>query len=89
MELLAYHKRLLNHLVEENIVHELGVKYKLGLLMAHLPNDLIMRWQQRQTPVDLTSEVEITKEIHAIAAQAETFNKSLRDAWSKELSSRT
>uniref|UniRef100_A0A0G4H9B1 Uncharacterized protein n=1 Tax=Chromera velia CCMP2878 TaxID=1169474 RepID=A0A0G4H9B1_9ALVE len=29
-ELLAHHKRLLNHLVEENIVHELGVKYRLG-----------------------------------------------------------
>uniref|UniRef100_A0A0G4FUZ1 Uncharacterized protein n=1 Tax=Chromera velia CCMP2878 TaxID=1169474 RepID=A0A0G4FUZ1_9ALVE len=85
MELLAHHKRLLNHLVEENIVHELGVKYRLGLLTAHLPNDLIMRWQERQTPVDLTSEVEITKEIHAIAAQAETFNKSLGDAWDQGL----
>uniref|UniRef100_A0A0G4I8R0 Uncharacterized protein n=1 Tax=Chromera velia CCMP2878 TaxID=1169474 RepID=A0A0G4I8R0_9ALVE len=84
-ELLAYHKRLLNHLVEENIVHELGVKYRLGLLMAHLPNDLIMRWQERQNPVDLTSEVEIIKEIHGIAAQAETFNKSLGDAWDRGL----
>uniref|UniRef100_A0A0G4FS11 Uncharacterized protein n=1 Tax=Chromera velia CCMP2878 TaxID=1169474 RepID=A0A0G4FS11_9ALVE len=80
-ELLTYHKRLLNHLVEENIVHELGVKYRLGLLTAHLPNDLIMRWQERQNPVDLTSEVEIIKEIHVIAAQAETLNKSLGDAW--------
>uniref|UniRef100_A0A0G4FTG7 Uncharacterized protein n=1 Tax=Chromera velia CCMP2878 TaxID=1169474 RepID=A0A0G4FTG7_9ALVE len=84
-ELLAYHKRLLNHLVEENIVRGLGVKYRLGLLTAYLPNDLIMRWQERQTPVDLTSEVEITKEIYAIAAQAETFNKSLRDAWDRGL----
>uniref|UniRef100_A0A0G4HG63 Uncharacterized protein n=1 Tax=Chromera velia CCMP2878 TaxID=1169474 RepID=A0A0G4HG63_9ALVE len=80
-ELLAHHKRLLNHLVEENIVHGLGMKYRFGLLMAYLPNDLIMRWQERQTPVDLTSEVEITKEIYAIATQAETFNKSLGDAW--------
>uniref|UniRef100_A0A0G4GFC2 Uncharacterized protein n=1 Tax=Chromera velia CCMP2878 TaxID=1169474 RepID=A0A0G4GFC2_9ALVE len=79
-ELLVHHKCLLNHLVEENIVHELGVKYRLGLLTAHLPNDLIMRWQERQNPVDLTSEVEIIKEIHVIAAQAETFNKSLGDA---------
>uniref|UniRef100_A0A0G4HHN3 Uncharacterized protein n=1 Tax=Chromera velia CCMP2878 TaxID=1169474 RepID=A0A0G4HHN3_9ALVE len=46
-ELLAHHKRLLNYLVEENIVHELGVKYRLELLTAHLPNDLIMRWQER------------------------------------------
>uniref|UniRef100_A0A0G4HV07 Uncharacterized protein n=1 Tax=Chromera velia CCMP2878 TaxID=1169474 RepID=A0A0G4HV07_9ALVE len=46
-ELLTHHKRLLNHLVEENIVHELVVKYRLGLLTAHLPNDLIMRWQER------------------------------------------
>uniref|UniRef100_A0A0G4HKU7 Uncharacterized protein n=1 Tax=Chromera velia CCMP2878 TaxID=1169474 RepID=A0A0G4HKU7_9ALVE len=84
-ELLAYHKRLLNHLVEENIVHKLGVKYRLGLLTAHLPNDLIMRWQERQNPVDLTSEVEIIKEIHGIAAQAETFNKSLGDAWDRGL----
>eukprot|EP00820_Chromera_velia_P007367 Cvel_19663.t1-p1 / transcript=Cvel_19663.t1 / gene=Cvel_19663 / organism=Chromera_velia_CCMP2878 / gene_product=hypothetical protein / transcript_product=hypothetical protein / location=Cvel_scaffold1714:12029-13694(+) / protein_length=555 / sequence_SO=supercontig / SO=protein_coding / is_pseudo=false len=84
-ELLAYHKRLLNHLVEENIIHELGMKYRLRLLMAHLPNDLIMRWQERQTPVDLTSKVEITKELHAIAAQAETFNKSLGDAWDRGL----
>uniref|UniRef100_A0A0G4I2K9 Uncharacterized protein n=1 Tax=Chromera velia CCMP2878 TaxID=1169474 RepID=A0A0G4I2K9_9ALVE len=53
--------------------------------MAHLPNDLIMRWQERQNPVDLTSEVEITKEIHAIAAQAETFNKSLGDIWDRGL----
>uniref|UniRef100_A0A0G4HU56 Uncharacterized protein n=1 Tax=Chromera velia CCMP2878 TaxID=1169474 RepID=A0A0G4HU56_9ALVE len=84
-ELLAHHKRLLNHLVEENIVHKLGVKYRLGLLTAHLPNNLIMRWQERQNPVDLTSEVEITKEIHTIAAQAETFNKSLGDAWDRGL----
>uniref|UniRef100_A0A0G4GJE3 Uncharacterized protein n=1 Tax=Chromera velia CCMP2878 TaxID=1169474 RepID=A0A0G4GJE3_9ALVE len=63
-ELLAYHKRLLNHLVEENIVHELS---------------------ERQSPVDLTSKVEITKEIHVIAAQAETFNKSLGDAWNRGL----
>uniref|UniRef100_A0A0G4HHB1 Uncharacterized protein n=1 Tax=Chromera velia CCMP2878 TaxID=1169474 RepID=A0A0G4HHB1_9ALVE len=84
-ELLVHHKRLLNHLVEENIVHELGVKYRFGLLTAHLPNDLIMRWQERQNPVDLTSEVEITKEIHAIAAQAETFNKFLGDAWDRGL----
>uniref|UniRef100_A0A0G4GT23 Uncharacterized protein n=1 Tax=Chromera velia CCMP2878 TaxID=1169474 RepID=A0A0G4GT23_9ALVE len=50
--------------------------------MAHLPNDLIMRWQERQNPVDLTSEVEIIKEIHVIAAaQTETFNKSLCNAW--------
>uniref|UniRef100_A0A0G4I9R1 Uncharacterized protein n=1 Tax=Chromera velia CCMP2878 TaxID=1169474 RepID=A0A0G4I9R1_9ALVE len=84
-ELLIYHKRLLNHLVEKNIVHEFGMKYRLGLLTAHLPNDLIMRWQERQTPVDFTSEVEITKEIHAIAAQAETFNKSLGDAWDRGL----
>uniref|UniRef100_A0A0G4FR86 Uncharacterized protein n=1 Tax=Chromera velia CCMP2878 TaxID=1169474 RepID=A0A0G4FR86_9ALVE len=60
-ELLAYHKCLLNYLVEENIVHELG------------------------NPVDLTSEVEIIKEIHVIAAQAETFNKSLGDAWDRGL----
>uniref|UniRef100_A0A0G4GD38 Uncharacterized protein n=1 Tax=Chromera velia CCMP2878 TaxID=1169474 RepID=A0A0G4GD38_9ALVE len=80
-ELLAHHKRLLNHVVEENIVHKLGVKYRLGLLTAHLPNDLIMRWQERQNPVDLTSEVEIIKEIYVIAAQAETFNKFLGDAW--------
>uniref|UniRef100_A0A0G4IE18 Uncharacterized protein n=1 Tax=Chromera velia CCMP2878 TaxID=1169474 RepID=A0A0G4IE18_9ALVE len=53
--------------------------------MAHLSNDLIMRWQERQNSVDLTSEVEITKEIHVIAAQAETFNKSLRDAWDRGL----
>uniref|UniRef100_A0A0G4GL86 Uncharacterized protein n=1 Tax=Chromera velia CCMP2878 TaxID=1169474 RepID=A0A0G4GL86_9ALVE len=48
-ELLAHHKHLLNHLVEENIVYELGVKYtvRLGLLTAHLLNDLIMRWQER------------------------------------------
>uniref|UniRef100_A0A0G4HIM4 Uncharacterized protein n=1 Tax=Chromera velia CCMP2878 TaxID=1169474 RepID=A0A0G4HIM4_9ALVE len=26
-ELLAYYKRLLNYLVEENIVHKLGTKY--------------------------------------------------------------
>uniref|UniRef100_A0A0G4H976 Uncharacterized protein n=1 Tax=Chromera velia CCMP2878 TaxID=1169474 RepID=A0A0G4H976_9ALVE len=39
-ELLAYHKRLLNHLVEENIVYELGMKSRLGLLMGHLPNDV-------------------------------------------------
>uniref|UniRef100_A0A0G4IA21 Uncharacterized protein n=1 Tax=Chromera velia CCMP2878 TaxID=1169474 RepID=A0A0G4IA21_9ALVE len=84
-ELLVYHKHLLNHLVEENIVYKLGVKYRLRLLTAHLLNDLIMRWQERQTPVDLTSEVEITKEIHAIAAQAETFNKSLGDAWDRGL----
>uniref|UniRef100_A0A0G4G7H5 Uncharacterized protein n=1 Tax=Chromera velia CCMP2878 TaxID=1169474 RepID=A0A0G4G7H5_9ALVE len=84
-ELLAHHKRLLNYLVEENIVYKLGVKYRLGLLMAHLPNDLIMRWQERQNPVDLTSEVEIIKEIHVIAAQAETFNKSLSDAWDRGL----
>uniref|UniRef100_A0A0G4FBZ9 Uncharacterized protein n=1 Tax=Chromera velia CCMP2878 TaxID=1169474 RepID=A0A0G4FBZ9_9ALVE len=84
-ELLAYHKRLLNHLVEENIVHELSVKYRLGLLTAHLLNDLIMRSQERQNPVDLTSEVEITKKIHVIAAQAETFNKSLGDAWDRGL----
>uniref|UniRef100_A0A0G4FIZ6 Uncharacterized protein n=1 Tax=Chromera velia CCMP2878 TaxID=1169474 RepID=A0A0G4FIZ6_9ALVE len=84
-ELLAHHKRLLNHLIEENIVHELGVKYMLGLLTAHLPNDLIIRWQERQNPVDLTSEVEIIKEIHVIAAQAETFNKSLGDAWDRGL----
>uniref|UniRef100_A0A0G4GG34 Uncharacterized protein n=1 Tax=Chromera velia CCMP2878 TaxID=1169474 RepID=A0A0G4GG34_9ALVE len=84
-ELLVHHKRLLNHLVEENIVHELGVKYRLGLLTAYLPNDLIMRWQERQNPVDLTSEVEIIKEIHTIAAQAETFNKSLGDAWDRGL----
>uniref|UniRef100_A0A0G4HIS5 Uncharacterized protein n=1 Tax=Chromera velia CCMP2878 TaxID=1169474 RepID=A0A0G4HIS5_9ALVE len=44
-----------------------------------------MRWQERQTPVDLTSEVEITKEIHAFAARAETFNKSLGDAWDRGL----
>uniref|UniRef100_A0A0G4HBH2 Uncharacterized protein n=1 Tax=Chromera velia CCMP2878 TaxID=1169474 RepID=A0A0G4HBH2_9ALVE len=43
-ELLAYHKRLLNHLIEENIIHKLDVKYRLGLLTAHLPDDLIMRW---------------------------------------------
>uniref|UniRef100_A0A0G4H835 Uncharacterized protein n=1 Tax=Chromera velia CCMP2878 TaxID=1169474 RepID=A0A0G4H835_9ALVE len=61
------------------------MKYRLGLLIAHLPNDLIIRWQERQTPVDLTSEVEITKEIHAIAAQAETFNKSLGDPWDRGL----
>uniref|UniRef100_A0A0G4FAB0 Uncharacterized protein n=1 Tax=Chromera velia CCMP2878 TaxID=1169474 RepID=A0A0G4FAB0_9ALVE len=84
-ELLAHHKRLLNYLVEENIVHELGVKYRLGLLTAYLPNDLIMRWQERQNPVDLTSEVEIIKEIYVIAAQAETFNKSLGDAWDRGL----
>uniref|UniRef100_A0A0G4FJD5 Uncharacterized protein n=1 Tax=Chromera velia CCMP2878 TaxID=1169474 RepID=A0A0G4FJD5_9ALVE len=42
-ELLVHHKRLLNHLVEENIVHELGVKYRLRLLTAYLLNDLIMR----------------------------------------------
>uniref|UniRef100_A0A0G4I0K9 Uncharacterized protein n=1 Tax=Chromera velia CCMP2878 TaxID=1169474 RepID=A0A0G4I0K9_9ALVE len=89
IELLAHHKRLLNHLVEENIVHELGVKYRLGLLTAHLPNDLIMRWQERQNPVDLTSEVEIIKEIHVIAAQAETFNKSLGDAWDRGLKAAT
>uniref|UniRef100_A0A0G4FJN8 Uncharacterized protein n=1 Tax=Chromera velia CCMP2878 TaxID=1169474 RepID=A0A0G4FJN8_9ALVE len=58
-ELLAHHKRLLNHLVEENI--------------------------ERQNPVDLTSEVEIIREIHVIAAQAETFNKSLGDAWDRGL----
>uniref|UniRef100_A0A0G4HF69 Uncharacterized protein n=1 Tax=Chromera velia CCMP2878 TaxID=1169474 RepID=A0A0G4HF69_9ALVE len=84
-EVLAHHKRFLNYLVEENIVHELGVKYRLGLLTAHLPNDLIMRWQERQNPVDLTSEVEIIKEIHVIAAQVETFNKSLGDAWDRGL----
>uniref|UniRef100_A0A0G4HK20 Uncharacterized protein n=1 Tax=Chromera velia CCMP2878 TaxID=1169474 RepID=A0A0G4HK20_9ALVE len=84
-ELLVHYKHLLNHLVEENIVHKLGVKYRLGLLMAHLPNDLIMRWQERQNPVDLTSEVEIIKEIHGIAAQAESFNKSLGDAWDRGL----
>uniref|UniRef100_A0A0G4GV08 Uncharacterized protein n=1 Tax=Chromera velia CCMP2878 TaxID=1169474 RepID=A0A0G4GV08_9ALVE len=58
-ELLVYHKRLLNYLVEENI--------------------------ERQNPMDLTSEVEIIKEIHVIAAQAETFNKSLGDAWGRGL----
>uniref|UniRef100_A0A0G4FGC3 Uncharacterized protein n=1 Tax=Chromera velia CCMP2878 TaxID=1169474 RepID=A0A0G4FGC3_9ALVE len=84
-ELLAHHKRLLNYLVEENIVHELGMKYRLRLLTAHLPNDLIMRWQERQNPVDLTSEVEIIKEMHVIAAQAETFNKFLGDVWERGL----
>uniref|UniRef100_A0A0G4EZR3 Uncharacterized protein n=1 Tax=Chromera velia CCMP2878 TaxID=1169474 RepID=A0A0G4EZR3_9ALVE len=53
--------------------------------MAYLPNDLIMRWQERQNPMDLTSEVEIIKEIHVIAAQAETFNKFLGDAWDRGL----
>uniref|UniRef100_A0A0G4I3A1 Uncharacterized protein n=1 Tax=Chromera velia CCMP2878 TaxID=1169474 RepID=A0A0G4I3A1_9ALVE len=40
---------------------------------------------ERQNPVDLTSEVEITKEIYSIATQAETFNKSLGDAWDRGL----
>uniref|UniRef100_A0A0G4FQ44 Uncharacterized protein n=1 Tax=Chromera velia CCMP2878 TaxID=1169474 RepID=A0A0G4FQ44_9ALVE len=44
-----------------------------------------MRWQERQNPVDLTSEVESTKELHAIATQAETFNKSLGDTWDRGL----
>uniref|UniRef100_A0A0G4F789 Uncharacterized protein n=1 Tax=Chromera velia CCMP2878 TaxID=1169474 RepID=A0A0G4F789_9ALVE len=57
-------------------------------LLAHhkrLLNYLVEENIERQTPVDLTSEVEITKEIHAIAAQAETFNKSLGDAWDQGL----
>uniref|UniRef100_A0A0G4FVE1 Uncharacterized protein n=1 Tax=Chromera velia CCMP2878 TaxID=1169474 RepID=A0A0G4FVE1_9ALVE len=62
-ELLAHHKRLLNHLVEENIVHELGVKYRLGFLTAHLPNDLIIRWQERQNPVDLTSKGALVEDL--------------------------